>query len=100
MTSRERFEAAYSNLMGTPTSVLETLRDGDGYRETDGHRVHISWLMWQASRAAIEVELPMRQACYASGYGDGYLVDCSDGDALYFDEAVEAIESQGLKVKK
>lgn len=58
MTSREQFEAEYSKLMGTPVSVLVTLRVDDDYRETEGERLSISWEIWKASRAAVEVVLP------------------------------------------
>ena len=54
--------------------------------------VQTSWVAWQASRAAVVVELPARvdakpYACYEGGWNDMH------------DEAREAIESAGLKVK-
>ena len=57
MSSREEFETAYSELMGTPASVLKNLRDGDEYRETEGHRMQVAWLMWQAASKASEQQL-------------------------------------------
>lgn len=56
-------------------------------------RVHMAWKAWQASRAAIEVELPSAYqnpppyACYEGGWND------------MRGEAVDNIESLGLKVK-
>lgn len=43
------------------------------------------------------VELPMRQAVCASGYGNGYLVDSAAGDALVYDEVIEALNKAGVK---
>ena len=54
---------------------------------------------WQASRAAIEIELPQRQSLCASGYGDGYFVPSSTGEGLEYDEVVEAITSHGIRIK-
>ena len=62
--------------------------------------VHIAWKAWQASRENIEIWLPRRKAAYASGYGDGYLVDSLMGDALEYDETVDAIRAAGIKVKE
>lgn len=57
MSSREEFEASYSELMGTPASVLKNLRGGDEYRETEGHRMQVAWLMWQAASKASDQQL-------------------------------------------
>lgn len=54
---------------------------------------------WQASRAAIEIELPQRQSLCASGYGDGYFVPSDAGEGLEYDEVVEAITSHGIRIK-
>lgn len=43
------------------------------------------------------VELPTRKAVYASGYGDGYLVDSVTGEALDYDEVIEALNKAGVK---
>lgn len=57
-----------------------------------GLELHAAWLSWQASRAAVVVELPSRvdmkpYACYEGGWNDMH------------DEAREAIEAAGMKVK-
>ncbi|MCY1150480.1 hypothetical protein ACOY7W_20905 [Enterobacter asburiae] len=62
--------------------------------------VRLCHQMWEMSRAAIEIELPRRKMACASGYGDGYLVDSLMGDALEYDETVEAIRAAGIKVKE
>jgi uncharacterized NAD-dependent epimerase/dehydratase family protein len=90
---REEFEAAFVEEM--------VFRCGEGYRssvlfffvekEPDGgysHPIaHAGWWAWQASRAAVVVELP-EHYCYDSP-GEAYPViqDCR-----------EAIEAVGLKV--
>lgn len=92
--SRKQFEAW--RISDSPTSNL--YRDSHGQYAEIG--TWIAWKAWQASRAAIEIELPRRKATYASGYGDGYLVDSLMGDALEYDETVEAIRAAGIKVKE
>jgi len=57
------------------------------------------WEAWRDSRASIVVELPQRQALYASGYGDGYFVPSDTGEGLEYEETVEAIRSIGLSIK-
>ncbi|MFV0894416.1 hypothetical protein [Pseudomonas kurunegalensis] len=95
---REQFEAAFVDEM--------CRRGGEGFRSTilhslsqkkpDGDYQHITeslaWWAWQASREAVVVELPLAiesppYACFQSGWND------------MRGEAVDAIESQGLKVE-
>ena len=67
-------------------------------------RVHMAWKGWQASRAAIEVELPDR---FFTGHGMDISWLKDEKNPRYFDSyddisysmTVEAIESLGLKVK-
>lgn len=54
---------------------------------------------WQASRQAIEIELPTRKSAYASGYGDGYLVEQQGGEAIGYEETVEVLRAAGLRIK-
>ncbi|HFK5702818.1 TPA: hypothetical protein ACG0A7_002557 [Enterobacter roggenkampii] len=78
----------------------------DTYLEDEGEVVYVddwvqgAWVGWRASRAAIEIDLPRRKMACASGYGDGYLVDSLMGDALEYDETVDAIRAAGIKVKE
>lgn len=90
---REEFEAAYVEGL--------VLRCGEGFRDTalyslsekkpNGDYQHytdgIAWWAWQASRAALTVELPD-----ASHY-DGHQ------PALAIDDCRQAIEAAGVKVK-
>jgi hypothetical protein len=60
----------------------------DEYLDTD---CQLAWEAWQASRAALVVELPSRvdtkpYACYENGWNDMH------------DEARDAIEAAGVKV--
>lgn len=100
--SREQFEAYYAEYFGQSLQWVIDRRcenkDFSGYQMGTG--LQSAWKMWQASRAAIEIELPRRKAAYASGYGDGYLVDSLMGDALEYEETVDAIRAAGIKVKE
>lgn len=93
---REEFEAFAS----TPEFGLRPghfVRDENGGYESFPTQCY--WEVWQASRAAIEVELPSSARMYFNGapaeaYTDG--IKCwHDG----VDAARRAIESLGLKVK-
>lgn len=53
--------------------------------------VEMYWMAWQASRAAIEIELP--EPCSPGDF-------CVDIPAQAHHEVIEAIENAGLKVKK
>jgi len=90
--SRAQFELAYSNLTGTPVSVLKNLRDSDEYRETEGDRLNISWSMWQSSRAAIVVELPPAMGGAQTKW------DGTDWNVMR-EHAVKAIRAAGITVK-
>lgn len=58
------------------------------------------WTAWVASRSAIEIELPPRKSAYASGYGDGYLVEHQDGEAIDYEDTVKILRAAGLRVKE
>lgn len=92
MASREQFEAWFKprkeRMKSDGICTLNIVR----YRG-------MAWAGWQASREAVEVELPQRQSICASGYGNGYFVACNDGDGLEYDDVVEAIRAAGIKVK-
>lgn len=57
------------------------------------------WEGWKASREQLMIQLPMRQAVYASGYGEGYMVDNDAGDALKYDDVIEILTAAGISVK-
>ena len=78
MTSREQFEKWATNA----GFIVTTKKDGYLYPATNS-----AWQAWQASREAIEVELPEEESfgCHA---------------IYYAEDVIEAIEQAGLKVKK
>lgn len=94
MTSREQFEASWlrrggeaSDLVRYPENHQEAGSGNVGGQyavdDVQGH-----WQTWQASRAAIEIELPDSDVGYEM--------------MEYYDpqQVIEAIEKAGLKVKK
>lgn len=80
MTSREQFEDKFEEITGW---------EADEYPNSD--YVDTLWKIWDASRAAIEIELP--EPCSPGDF-------CVDIPAQAHHEVIEAIESAGLKVKK
>lgn len=53
--SRKQFEAVAANKLNFDVSTVVASRNGDTY---DSGILSIWWQFWQASRAAIEIELP------------------------------------------
>lgn len=104
---REEFEVAFTEMM--------VKRHGEGYRssaaymlsekdDSGDYRSGISFFAlwaWQASRAAIEVELPPSPYMPDSDPGSmsGYEVGEAQGRCDMWASCREAIESLGLKVK-
>lgn len=103
MTSREQFEKEMSDKYEWFSDAIACANfcgdDVDGYYVGGDYIYHgtscseaLFWLWrgWQASRAAIEIELPNQFP------GEYYL----DRDVIYADELIEELEQAGLKVKK
>lgn len=88
MTSREQFELWIESEHGYYGEDLKFEHDRNCYSL---YGIHLAWLAWQASRAAIEIELP--EPCSPGDF-------CVDIPAQAHHEVVEAIEQAGLKVKK
>lgn len=93
---REEFEAKFQIPFGVEWRDGEYHISKPGKKQITlaGHLFYLGrWESWQASRAAIEVELPSAYqnpkpyACYEGGWNDMRV------------EAVDNIESLGLKVK-
>ncbi|WQY91052.1 hypothetical protein [Salmonella phage ZBSTP8] len=55
----------------------------------ESYQTHLAWMAWQASRSAIEIELPEHH----------YFCD-TDGSFFAAEEIIYEIEQAGLKVKK
>lgn len=90
MTSRDQFEKWVKEETGFDlwrTEYPMTEWDNQQYK---CHQTNLAWMAWQASRAAIEIELPNQFP------GEYYL----DRDVIYADELIEELEQAGLKVKK
>lgn len=90
MTSREQFEEWVTKETGFDlwrTEFPMTEWDGQQYK---CHQTNLAWMAWQASRAAIEIELPNQFP------GEYYL----GRDVIYADELIEELEQADLKVKK
>ena len=95
---RSDFEAWCQKFLGEPpVGGWNSTRYETGYYT---HHIHVLWEAWQASRDAIELDLPPRKSAYASGYGDGYLVEQQGGEAIDHDETVEILRAAGLRVKE
>lgn len=80
MTSREQFEEWFYEYTGCNPKDSRY-----------ANMVEMYWMAWQASRAAIEIELP--EPCSPGDF-------CIDIPAQAHHEVIEAIENAGLKVKK
>lgn len=102
--SRKAFEQYSADMLGLPLEIISDARDGDRYRHSFD-RANIMqplngwWILWQASRAAIEIELPDELT----------IEDCIDKDidvcrATQFNLGVgkleQAIRAAGIKVKE
>ena len=88
MTSRDQFETWVKKETGFDlwrTEYPMTEWDNQQYK---CHQTNLAWMAWQASRAAIEIELPEADIGYEmmEYYGP--------------QQVIEAIEQAGLKVKK
>lgn len=88
MTSREQFESWIEDVHGLYGEDVEWQPERNCYAKFG---IHLAWCAWQASRTAIEIELP--EPCSPGDF-------CVDVPAQAHHEVIEAIESAGLKVKK
>ena len=90
MTSREQFEewVYQQRVRGINFNINKFDVDGDVYYKSPNTQGQ--WNAWQASRAAIEIELPNQ---FPREY-------YQDRDVIYADELIEELEQSGLKVKK
>lgn len=89
---RKQFESWLEDVHGLYGEDVEWQPERNCYAKFG---IHLAWSAWQASRAAIEIEIP-------PGVDVGKVVG-SDGRIMYWIEegAVRSIiESEGLKVKK
>lgn len=98
MTSREQFEKWVKEETGFDlwrTEYPMTAWDDQQYK---CHQTNLAWIAWQASRAAIEIELKQFDHFQICHYGADERYACGYIDAQ--NNANKAIENAGLKVKK
>ena len=117
MTGREQFEAWIKSETGFDlwrTNYPMTKPEDQQYKD---HSTNLAWMAWQASREAVEVELPEPHAhviwVQAGNAPDDYWDDveisrseqdkCCDGSDRYpvyaRHEVVSMLDSAGIKVK-
>lgn len=92
----EEFHRKHLELSGMDPQDIASEFD----RKDDGEYVYImaadGWIYWQASRKAVVVELPYRLSeCDSPG-----MVSDDDGDFMWAESVIEAVEAQGLKVRQ
>ena len=78
---------------------LEFEQNGYGYSVLEDLNGKIKRIAELEAKRATPVRLPQRKAAYASGYGDGYLVDSDGGDCFDRDDVIEALCEQGFIVE-
>lgn len=85
--SRKQFEEWFKNKYHVSSDVMKIMHI----------KVEIAWESWQASRAAIEINLqkPKRGTLY----GD-YHIGYDSGAESQYESDVEAIRAAGIKVKE
>lgn len=93
--SRKAFEQYSADMLGLPLEMISDARDGDRYRHSFDRASIMQplngwWILWQASRAAIEIKLD-----------DKVMVEdeFDKGHNCAIDYCADAIRSAGLKVK-
>lgn len=101
----EEFETAYVEEMvrrcgeGYRSSVLYSLSLKGQY----GDYLHVTasqaFWAWQASRAALVIELPPEESGAEKEYDGNYVVGCQQGWNEMRDKAIVAIEAVGVRVK-
>lgn len=93
---REEFEAAYMASMDTdlPPSVWLERRANGSYASVS---TKAAWWAWQASRAAIEIELPKLLCEDEEEVGDDWSINECYNNGIK--GCLVAIEAAGLKVK-
>ncbi|EAM4020249.1 hypothetical protein GTT80_004330 [Salmonella enterica] len=96
--SRKQFQSWFEEWFGEPPlTPWNELWCHDGYSAED---IDHMWDAWQASRAAIEIELPAKNDISSDDYPIPDLVDWDDGRNAGIQKCAEAIRAAGIKVKE
>lgn len=95
MDSRAQFEEWFLVRYPLSRKGIEKYKDGDYM----GQYAQSHWMAWQASRAAIEIELPEKISSYNTRES-GYVI----AQAAMYDEAIDdcadAIREIGISIKE
>ncbi|EJU4355376.1 hypothetical protein N4659_003560 [Escherichia coli] len=91
--SRKQFEEYVAKKLRLPFEMITEARNGDRYFAFSSmdirHSLNEWWALWQASRAAIEIELP-----------ESFTMHSGRTPYLYVSEVHSAIRAAGVKVKE
>ncbi|HAH7772268.1 hypothetical protein [Escherichia coli] len=91
--SRKKFEEYVAKKLRLPFEMITEARNGDRYFAFSSmdirHSLNEWWALWQASRAAIEIELP-----------ESFTMHSGRTPYLYVSEVQSAIHAAGVKVKE
>ncbi|EEV6492483.1 hypothetical protein ACSFM0_002453 [Escherichia coli] len=91
--SRKQFEEYVAKKLKLPFEMITEARNGDRYFAFSSmdirHSLNEWWALWQASRAAIEIELP-----------ESFTMHSGRTPYLYVSEVQSAIRAAGIKVKE
>ncbi|EHN8852297.1 TPA: hypothetical protein ACI4GT_002935 [Enterobacter hormaechei] len=88
--SRKQFELMAAKELCMQPEMVEKDRKGNGYNHKP---LNLWWKIWQASRAAIEIDLPMpKYTCFSQGFYKG-IAEQRKNDT-------DAIRAAGIKVKE
>ncbi|EHU9724837.1 hypothetical protein Q9Y75_000799 [Escherichia coli] len=91
--SRKKFEEYVAKKLRLPFEMITEARNGDRYFAFSSmdirHSLNEWWALWQASRAAIEIELP-----------ESFTMHSGRTPYLYVSEVQSAIRTAGVKVKE
>lgn len=94
MTSREQFESWLEDVHGLYGEDIEWQPERNCYAKFG---IHLAWCAWQASRAAIEIELPTTIEVHPLGPSAAKMFCALHKNTVA--ECAKSIRSSGLKIK-
>ncbi|HBC9176203.1 TPA: hypothetical protein KE796_001662 [Escherichia coli] len=100
--SRKKFEEYVAKKLRLPFEMITEARNGDRYFAFSSmdirHSLNEWWALWQASRAAIEIECPGKRE------REAFSTDFEDGVTFGYNDAISECEglirAAGVKVKE
>lgn len=97
MTSREQFEAQI-RLHTDESEIEERLKNANGGLNYAHPETDVAWIWWQASREALEVELPEEMKA-REALDKGFMCDYAAGVTDTVVQMRENLRTAGIKVK-